>query len=86
MLMIVQIIHICVFVSCSESFLVLIHTKCESVPLDTQNLVMFKVVNLVKCLIVAIQFINNINSEIYRQVVLSKVYEIKVSEGTACVT
>ncbi len=47
---------------------------------------MFKVLNLVKCLIVVIQFKNNIHSEIYRQVSLSQVYEIKVSEGTACVT
>ena len=71
---------------CLEKFFVLTHTICESVPSDTHKLVMFKVLNLVKCLIVIIQFINNINSEIYRQVVLPQVYEIKVSEGTACVT
>ncbi len=47
---------------------------------------MFKVLNFVKRLIAVVQFINIINSEIYRQVVLSQVYEIKVSEGTACVT
>ncbi len=44
---------------------------CINVPSDTHNLVMFKVLNLVKCLIVAIQSVNNINSEIYRHVVLS---------------
>ena len=46
----------------------------------------FKVLNPVKCLILFIQFMNNINSAIYREVVPSQVYEIKVSEGTACVT
>ena len=47
---------------------------------------MFKLLNLVKSITVVIQFKNNINSDIYRQVVLLQVYLIKVSEGTACVT
>ena len=73
-------------VLCYEQFFVWTNTIWESVPSDTDNLVMFKVLNLVKCLIVVIQFMNNINSAIYRQVVPSQVYVIKVSEGTACVT
>ena len=69
-----------------EQFFIWTHKICKSVPSDTDNLVIFKVLNPVKCLIGFIQFMNNINSAIYREVVLSQVYQIKVSEGTACVT
>ncbi len=45
-----------VYLNNYELFFDWTHTICGSVPSDTQNQVMFKVPNLVKCLIVVIQF------------------------------